>query len=73
VREEQALADAGVTREHLAAFERFGAGTRRALRVRPANVGLEAEPDALVLRFDLPSGAYATVLLREILDEPRAA
>jgi len=67
-REEAALASAGVTRAHLAAFARFGAGTRRALRVRPANVALAAEPDALVFRFDLPSGAYATVLLREIFD-----
>jgi tRNA pseudouridine13 synthase len=67
-REEAALADAGVTREHLAAFERFGAGSRRALRVRPENIALDAEPDSLILRFDLPSGAYATVLLREIFD-----
>jgi tRNA pseudouridine13 synthase len=69
-REEQALAHAGLTREQLVAFERFGAGTRRAIRVRPENVALEGEPDAPVLRFDLPRGAYATVLLREILDEP---
>ncbi len=67
-REEAALAEAGVTREHLAAFVRFGAGTRRALRVRPANLALDGEGDALVLRFDLPSGSYATVLLREILE-----
>jgi tRNA pseudouridine13 synthase len=71
VREERALSDAGLSREHLAAFERFGAGTRRALRVRPANVALDVEPDALVLRFDLPSGAYATVLLREVFEPSR--
>jgi tRNA pseudouridine13 synthase len=72
-REEAALAEAGMTRAHLAAFARFGAGTRRALRVRPANVAIAQESDALVLRFDLPSGAYATVLLREILDASEPA
>ncbi len=41
---------------------------RRALRVLPA--GLEwryVEPDRLVLEFSLPRGAYATAVLRELL------
>lgn len=45
-------------------------GTRRAarLRVEPA---LEAAGDGYLARFELPSGAYATVVLRELMkDEP---
>lgn len=43
-----------------------GEGTRRVARVRPDDATVETEPDALVLRFALPSGAYATMVLREV-------
>lgn len=43
-------------------------GDRRPLWIRPAHVGFTrlSEPDALHLEFDLPSGCYATVLLRHL-------
>jgi tRNA pseudouridine13 synthase len=41
-------------------------GGRRALRVRPHDVAVEALPDALRLRFTLPPGSYATVLIEEL-------
>ncbi len=69
-REERALADAGIAREDLARFGKLGQGTRRALRVRPGEVGVQAAGDALLLEFALPSGSYATVLLAELLDRP---
>jgi tRNA pseudouridine13 synthase len=49
-------------------------GARRPLRVRPDEVDLSVEGDVLRLRFLLPPGSYATVLLEELLggDEPRA-
>ena len=41
---------------------------RRALVVRPAAVAHRLEGDALALEFDLPRGAFATSVLRELLD-----
>lgn len=66
-REERALAAAGLTDRHLADFVRDGEGTRRPLRVRPTDVAVETEsPGVVALRFTLPKGAYATVVLREV-------
>jgi tRNA pseudouridine13 synthase len=41
-------------------------GGRRPFRVRPEQVSWEREPDAVRLRFTLPPGSYATVLLEEL-------
>lgn len=66
-REEEALAAAGLTRDHLERFRRAGEGTRRGYRVlvRDASVSPDAEGSVRV-SFTLPSGAYATEILREI-------
>jgi tRNA(Glu) U13 pseudouridine synthase TruD len=45
-------------------------GGRRSLRVRPEDVSLERDGDALALRFRLPRGSYATVLLEEVFAAP---
>jgi tRNA pseudouridine13 synthase len=47
------------------------AGARRSLRVRPASVSFEHEPEraAVWVKFELPPGSYATVLLEEIFGE----
>jgi tRNA pseudouridine13 synthase len=50
-----ALAGAGVDAE------------RRALRLRPPALRHQFEGDSLVLEFDLPRGAFATAVLREII------
>ena len=42
-------------------------GGRRPLRVQPREVELHAEPEALRLRFVLPSGSYATVFVDALL------
>ena len=44
-------------------------GGRRALRVRPAAVEHAFESDTLWLRFTLPAGSYATVLVDALLCE----
>jgi tRNA pseudouridine13 synthase len=41
---------------------------RRALIVRPAGFSHRLEGDAITLEFDLPRGAFATSVLRELLD-----
>ncbi len=46
-------------------------GARRSLRVLPTELELLDESDALLLRFELSSGSYATVLLEEIFGELR--
>jgi tRNA pseudouridine13 synthase len=43
-------------------------GERRALIVRPSAFRHELDGDALTLEFDLPRGAFATSVLRELLD-----
>lgn len=65
--EEQLLQDVGLTREHLARVKRHGPGTRRSVRVRPEQLRVEAVAGTAVLEFTLPSGSYATILVREIL------
>lgn len=65
---EQALLDStGVDETRLRALARQGAGTRRVVRVRPAQIELRTEGEALWLGFTLPKGSYATVVLQEIL------
>jgi tRNA pseudouridine13 synthase len=45
-------------------------GGRRSLRVRPEEVRASPVAGGLELRFTLPSGSYATVLLEEVLGSP---
>ncbi len=52
------------------AFRRYGHltdGTRRPLLVRPEDLQVSATPDGVLFEFTLPSGAYATVVLREFM------
>ncbi len=58
------------------AFRRYGHltdGTRRPLLVRPDDLQISAVPDGLLFEFALPSGSYATVLLREFMKADGAA
>lgn len=67
VREQRVLATAGLT---LDAFRRFGQlaeGTRRPLLIWPGDLQVRATDDGLLFEFSLPSGAYATVVLREFM------
>ena len=41
---------------------------RRSLRVVPTNMTWQLQNDDLLLSFDLPSGCYATMVLRELLN-----
>ncbi len=70
--EAEALASLGVDEAMLAA-EPDAPGARRPLAI-PLQVALAALEDGIELRFSLPAGSYATVLLRELLkQEPDAA
>jgi tRNA pseudouridine13 synthase len=41
-------------------------GARRPIRVRPHGATLERDGDTVVLRFELPAGSYASVLIEEL-------
>lgn len=65
--EEEALARWKMSRETLASFRRAGPGTRRPYRVKLGEPSCEPDPLGLRLSFLLPAGAYATIVLRELL------
>lgn len=68
---EAAAAAAWGTDGALTPLQRFAPGTRRVARVAPADLSWSrptGDPaDALVVRFTLPPGSYATVLLDELM------
>jgi tRNA pseudouridine13 synthase len=68
-REQAILARSGVDIDMLTRHAKYGEGTRRSARVRPVDCSceLDRENGALRLSFELPSGAYATTLLREVM------
>lgn len=65
-REAACLRAAGLDQEKLARIARAGEGTRRPYRFAVSDAEAEADADGIVLRFSLPPGAYATVLVREL-------
>jgi len=65
-RENRVLQTRGLDRPAFEQFAKLTAGTRRALLVRPDELSLTTEPDGLRVRCVLPSGVYATSLLREL-------
>lgn len=72
-RERAALASLGIDPHRLGEY-RFGVdGSRRPYRVFPANPELDGGVDEhgayVRVAFDLPKGAFATVVLRELIDE----
>jgi tRNA pseudouridine13 synthase len=65
---ERALwARVGLPDEALARARKLLQGSRRSARMRPEHVQVEAWADGIALSFTLPKGAYATVVLRELL------
>ncbi|MFO1020315.1 MAG: tRNA pseudouridine(13) synthase TruD [Planctomycetales bacterium] len=60
------LRQAGLEPSHWEKFPQLTSGTRRALLIRPLKIEVtEREPGTFCFAFDLPSGCYATVVLRE--------
>lgn len=65
--EEEVFEAEGFTVEALARMGKLGLGTRRALRLWPRDLTAEVTEGGFRIAFELPSGAYATVVLRELL------
>lgn len=65
-----AIEAAGLCEESLALLARFGAGTRRDLLMTVPDLNAESTEETLTLTFTLPSGSYATQLVREFTRRP---
>jgi len=65
--EQEVLNGSGLGFHSFDLFQSLGGGARRALVVRPRNVSVAPATDGVLLDFYLPSGAFATSLLREII------
>lgn len=65
--EQSVLAEAGLTMEPFRQNRKLTPGGRRPLMVRPGEMQATLAEQGLLLAFTLPSGAYATVVLREFL------
>jgi tRNA pseudouridine13 synthase len=66
-REQKILDEEGLDPAVFGQFGKLAAGTRRALLVRIEGTSARQIGDALTLSFALPAGAYATVLLEEVM------
>lgn len=66
-RENEILREATLEARHFFGFGKLLAGTRRAALVYPGELRAEITSEGAQLRFELPAGCYATVLLREIM------
>ena len=72
--EGEILREAGLSPEVWDKFPQLTSGTRRAYLIRPEGLIVEEEgPGTICFRFTLPSGAYATTLLREFQKGEEAA
>ena len=67
--EDAILADRGIEMASFDKFPKLCSGTRRPMLVWPEDVEVSAVEGehALRVRFFLPSGSYATIVLRELL------
>jgi len=66
-REAAVLADHGLTPDSFGGFGKLVLGTRRHNLVYLDDIAADWEPAGLRLRFTLPAGSYATVLLHEVM------
>ena len=58
---------------HFRRFPKLTSGTRRPLLVQPTELSIDEEPEGLRFQFRLPSGTYATTLMREFMkNDPEA-
>ncbi len=65
--EAELLDSHGLSIDDFKKYDNLTPGTRRPYRARPQDVSINSEPDGLRLGFSLPSGVYATTLLRELM------
>lgn len=67
IREQRVLAASGLTMDGFRRFGHLAEGTRRPLLIWPEDLQIRDVAEGLLFEFSLPSGAYATVVLREFM------
>ena len=74
-REKAILSQSGLKISDFANYSQLMSGARRAYLVKPGELSYEKSPDGIRVQFTLPTGTYATMLLREFMkiEEPEAA
>jgi len=65
--ESSILSESGLTMEHFASQKRFAPGARRALFQWIDEIEAELGDDGFTMQMTLPSGTYATIVLREFM------
>ena len=65
------LQRAGLSVGTLDGLKREGPGTRRPARIRVRDPQMSEDSEGVMVTFTLPAGSYATVVLRELLLDPR--
>ena len=70
VREEAIRNGASLTEEEWARMARMGKGSRRVARVVPADIDWHLDEHDMTIRFALPPGSYATVVLAAFAGSP---
>lgn len=66
-RESHLLARSGLGPVHFAKYLNLMTGTRRPYIIRPGELTVQQDAEGMVFEFSLPSGVYATTLLREFM------
>ncbi|MEZ4650975.1 MAG: tRNA pseudouridine(13) synthase TruD [Candidatus Eisenbacteria bacterium] len=72
-REARILDQAGLTPEAFHGHGKLLLGARRPLLVRPRNLKALVDDEGVLVSFELPAGAYATIVLREFMGETPAS
>jgi tRNA pseudouridine13 synthase len=72
-REARILERHGLMGEHFLRYRKLTSGARRPYLIWPEDLEIESESEGLRFRFTLPSGVYATTLLREFQKLARLA
>ncbi len=65
--EERTLVEAGLSEGLFRTLGSLATGTRRAIVIRPGELEATLDDDGLLLRFTLPAGSFATVLMHEFM------
>ena len=66
-RETAVLASAGLPEKAFETYAKLTSGTRRPYLIAVPDLAVAEEPEGLRFAFTLPPGAYATVVLREVM------
>ena len=67
--ENEVLRTAGLSKDSFKPFVRLAGGTRRSILARPGGLSFFVDKDTVELTFFLSPGTYATVMLRELVDD----